>query len=402
LHRVSPSDTFDAENGRARVGKAVIRDPHPHSRISFEDAFAYSSNIAFYKLAQFLDDDEFFKYIKLFGFGEKTGIELLGESPGTVARPEDWSGRSKGTIAFGQEIAVTPLQMIATFAVAANDGEMVLPRLIKGIANESTGDVSKTKPVKVRRVVRRATARTLMDFCRRAVVKGTGEKASVDFMEVSGKTGTSQKASSHGGYLPGKYVSSFIGFAPHDDPRILCLIMLDEPKYGSRFGGVSCAPEFAAMCQQIANATGVFDGTLTAAAVPAPPVKAGDYRAPNFIRMERSAALEYAREMDCNALCQGDQGRVIAQSPGPGALMSRDDVVRLVVSDGSDSGRRITPDLRGLPVRKAKIVAARHGLSCTLVGSGIVKSQSPAPGRRSGQRSVKLYCDAGAAARAGG
>jgi stage V sporulation protein D (sporulation-specific penicillin-binding protein) len=241
-----------------------------------------------------------------------------------------------------------------------------------------------------------------MDFCRRAVVNGTGEKASVDFMEVSGKTGTSQKASEHGGYLPGKYVSSFIGFAPHDDPRVLCLIMLDEPGYGSRFGGVSCAPAFAAMCQQIANATGVFDGTLTAEELPAPPQSPGDYRAPNFMRMERSAALEYAREMDCNALCQGDEGRVVAQSPGPGTLMSRDDVVRLFVSDGSVSGRRITPDLRGLPVRKAKILAARHGLSCTLVGSGIVKSQSPAPGRRSGQRSIKLYCDAGPAIRAGG
>jgi cell division protein FtsI/penicillin-binding protein 2 len=402
LHRVSPADSFDAENGRARLGPAVIRDPHPYGRLSFEDAFAHSSNIVFYKLSEFLDKDEFVKYIRLFGFGERTGIELQGESPGNVAHADSWSARSKGTIAFGQEIAVTPLQMIAAYGVAANDGEMVLPRLVRGVADETTGDVLKTKPVKVRRVVRRATARTLMDFCRRAVVDGTGVKASVDFMDVSGKTGTSQKASKRGGYIPGKYVSSFIGFAPHDDPRVVCLIMLDEPKYASRFGGVSCAPEFAQMCQQIANATGVFDGTLVAAAVPAPPDAVGDYRVPNFIRMERSAALEYARKLDCNALCQGDDGRVVAQSPGPGALMNRDDVIRLVVSDGSADGRRIMPDLRGLPVRKAKVLAAKHGMSCILVGSGIVKSQTPAPGHRAGQRSVKLYCDAGGATRAGG
>jgi len=133
-----------------------------------------------------------------------------------------------------------------------------------------------------------------------------------------------------------------------------------------------------------------------------PPVVSGDYRTPNFIRMERSAALEYARELGCNALCQGDEGRVVAQLPGPGAPMNRDDVIRLVVSDGSAGKRRVTPDLRGLPVRKAKIVAAEHGLRCTLVGSGIVKSQTPAPGRQTGQRSVKLYCDAGRAELAGG
>jgi hypothetical protein len=402
LHRVAPADTFDAENGSARLGPALIRDPHPYGLLSFEDAFAYSSNIVFYKMAAHLDENEFIKYIRLFGFGERTGIELQGESPGTLADVDRWSARSKGTIAFGQEIAVTPLQMIAAFAIAANDGELVLPRLVRGVVDEDTRDVSRSKPVKVRRVVRRATARTLMDFCRRAVVDGTGEKADIDFMPISGKTGTSQMASARGGYVPGKYVSSFIGFAPHDDPRTVCLIMLEEPRYASRFGGVSCAPEFAAMCRQIANATGVFDGALAAVAVPAPPDVSGDYRTPNFIRMERSAALEHARELGCNALCQGDEGRVVAQLPGPGAPMNRDDVVRLVVSDASSGKHRVTPDLRGLPVRKAKIVAAEHGLRCTLVGSGIVKSQKPEPGQRTGQRSVKLYCDAGRAGRAGG
>jgi stage V sporulation protein D (sporulation-specific penicillin-binding protein) len=402
LHRVAPTDTFDAENGSARVGPAVIRDPHPYGRLSFEDAFAYSSNIVFYKLSEHLEDAEFFKYIRLFGFGERTGIELLGESPGTVTDVAGWSARSKGTIAFGQEIAVTPLQMISAFAVVANDGAMVLPRLVRGVAEEETGELKRSKPVKVRRVVRRATARTLMDFCRRAVVDGTGEKADVGFMTISGKTGTSQKAAPRGGYLPGKYVSSFIGFAPHDDPRIVCLIMLDEPRYASRFGGISCAPEFAALCRQLANATDVFDGVLAALTVPAPPREGGECRTPNFIRMERSAALEYARELGCNALCQGDEGRVVAQSPGPGTPMDRDEVVRLVVSDGSAEEWRVTPDLRGMPVRKAKVVAARHGFRCTLVGSGIVRSQAPAPGSRTGHGSVRLYCDAGRAEWAAG
>jgi stage V sporulation protein D (sporulation-specific penicillin-binding protein) len=395
LHRVAPEDTFDAENGKARLGAAMIRDHHPYGRISFEDAFVYSSNIVFYKLSEYLEEDEFFKYIRLFGFGEKIGVELLGESPGSVKDVGSWSARSKGTIAFGQEIAVTPLQMITAFAVAANDGEMVLPRLIRCVTDETTAGNSTAKPVKVRRVVRKATARKLMDFCRRAVLDGTGADASVDFMDVSGKTGTSQKASAHSGYLPGKYVSSFIGFAPHENPRIVCLILLDEPKYASRFGSVSCAPQFAAMCRAIANATGIFDGALTVATIPAPPDPSRRYRTPNFMRMERSAALEHARKVGCNVLCQGDEGRVVGQSPGPGTPMDRDDVIRLVVSDGSAAAQRVTPDLRGMPVRKAKVVAARYGLRCTLVGSGIVRSQAPAPGRRTGQRLVKLFCDSG-------
>jgi cell division protein FtsI/penicillin-binding protein 2 len=333
--RVAPADTFDAENGAADVGVARIKDPHPHGRISFEDAFAYSSNIVMYKASELIDPKSFHRYVRMFGFGERTGIGLFGESAGTVAPFEKWSLRTKGTMAFGQEIAVTPLQMIGAYTVAANDGVMVLPRIIRGVADGSTGDVDKTKPVKVRRVVRKATARTLMDFCRRAVIDGTGENAAVDFMDVSGKTGTAQKARARGGYVPGKYVSSFIGFAPHDDPRIVCLVLLDEPRYASRYGGVSCAPEFAGLCRDIANATGVFDGVLASSAISPPRDRDDDYRAPNFIRMERAAALEHARKLGCNVLCKGESGRVVSQTPGPGLSMDKDDVIRLVVSDGT-------------------------------------------------------------------
>jgi stage V sporulation protein D (sporulation-specific penicillin-binding protein) len=262
------------------------------------------------------------------------------------------------------------------------------------VANEATREVSKLKPVKVRRVVRKATARTMMEFCRRAVVDGTGELAAIDLMDVSGKTGTAQKASPRGGYLPGRYVSSFIGFAPHDDPRVVCLVLLDEPQYKSRYGGVSSAPVFAGLCHEVANATGVFDGRLTSLTIPCPADLDDDYEAPNFIRMERAAALEWARKLGCNVLCQGEEGRVVAQIPAPGLPMDKDGVIRLVVTVSSKprKSRVTTPDLRGLPVRKAKAVAAQHGLKCTLVGSGVVKSQSPGPGRETGHKLVTLYC----------
>jgi cell division protein FtsI/penicillin-binding protein 2 len=393
---VAPVDSFDAENGRADMGVAIIKDPHPHGWITFEDAFAYSSNIVTYKASDLIEAGDFYRYIRRFGFGEKTGINLSGESSGTIAPVAEWSGRTRGTIAFGQEIAVTPLQMVGAFGVIPNKGVMVLPRLVKGIADESSGKITKSKTVKVRRVISKSTARTLRDFCRRAVVDGTGEPASVSFMDLSGKTGTAQKASPRGGYRPGKYVSSFVGYAPHKNPRIVCLVMLDEPRYASRYGGVSCAPVFAELCEEMANTSAVFNGVLGERYVsPATPGK-HEYSAPNFIRMDRAVALEHARNLGCNVLCQGEEGRVVAQTPDPGMPMDRDGVIRLLVSppEGPDGKRKTTPDLVGLPVREAKAVAARSGFRCVLVGSGVVKKQKPRPGLQSGDRLVRLYCDA--------
>jgi cell division protein FtsI/penicillin-binding protein 2 len=392
---VSPADSFDAENGRADVGAAVITDPHPHGSISFEDAFAYSSNIVMYKSAERIGAEEFYRYIRMFGFGEKTGIELLGESPGGVAAVDDWSLRTKGTVAFGQEVAVTALQMVGAFGVVANDGEMVLPRLIKGVADVSTGRITKSSPVRVRRVVSKSTARALGRFCRRAVEDGTGEQANTRLFAVSGKTGTAQKASRRGGYAPGRYVSSFVGFAPHDDPRIVCLVLLDEPVYASRYGGVSCAPVFAELCEDIASTTDVFDGALGETRVAAKRIENNEYRAPNFLRMDRAQALERARKLGCNVLCRGDAGRVVSQNPDPGVPMDRDAVIRLTVAPCGDAGkRRVTPRLIGLTVREAKAVAVRSGFKCQLVGGGIVRKQSPAPGRASAGGTVRLYCDA--------
>lgn len=402
-YSVAPSDTFDAEGGRGKIGQFTITDPHPHGRISFEDAFAYSSNIVMYKAAGLIPAADFYDYVRLFGFGEQTGIGLSGESAGSVSKVEDWSLRTQGTMAFGQEVAVTPVQMISAFGVVANDGVLVVPRIIKGVADGETGDVDKFKTAKIRRVISKSTAKTLQHFCRRVVEDGTGESAAVSFMAVSGKTGTAQKASPRGGYLPGKYVSSYIGYAPHEDPKIVCLVLLDEPRYTARFGGVSSAPVFARVCSAIANATPLFNDVLTAREIRATAASDGAYRAPNFLRMERAAALEKARKLGSNVLCQGDEGRVVSQEPGPGVSMNADDVVRLYVS--SDDGpvkKRATPDLRGLPVREAKLVLAKSGFKCALVGSGVVTSQKPSPGQRTGYRTVKLYCGVNSPASHGG
>jgi stage V sporulation protein D (sporulation-specific penicillin-binding protein) len=255
--------------------------------------------------------------------------------------------------------------------------------------------------------VSKETARTLRDFCREVVDYGTGMAAGVDLFSVSGKTGTGQKASRRGGYLAGKFVSSFVGFAPHNDPRVACLVLLDEPRWRSRYGGESAAPVFARLCRSLANGTEIFDGAVASEPIRSQSATRTRFSAPNFLRMERADALDRARRLGANVLCQGDGGRVVSQYPAPGVAMDKDDVIRLQVAQGRGkaSANRIAPDLRGLTMREARRRAAQYGFRARFVGNGIVKRQSPIPGKKTGQPVVKLYCDSsvgGGVGRSGG
>ena len=338
-------DSFYAEDGRADLGFAVINDPHPYQWLTIEEAFMYSSNIVMAKASGRLQSGDLYGYAKLFGFGARTGVGLPGESAGLVPPIEHWSARTRATMAFGQEIAVTPLQLLNAYASIANDGVMMMPRLVKAVADPRTGDVAESEPVVVRRVVSSETARTLREFCLQVVENGTGKAASVEFMQVAGKTGTAQKAGRRG-YIANKYVSSFVGFAPYENPRIACLVMIDEPRWSNRFGGDSAAPVFARICESLASSTPIFDGLLSVQTVHAGDTGGRHTTAPNFLRMDRAAAMEVARRTDTNVVCEGDAGRVVAQVPAPGATMDRNAVIRLVVAGQSADRRRIPADVQ--------------------------------------------------------
>jgi cell division protein FtsI (penicillin-binding protein 3) len=340
---IAPADSFDAEDGRADLGFAVINDPHPHRFLTIEEAFMYSSNIVMAKASGSLQNGDLYGYAKLFGFGAKTGVGLPGESAGLVPPIERWSARTRATMAFGQEVAVTPLQLLNAYAAIANDGVMMMPRLVKAVVDPRTGDVIESEPVVVRRVVSEETARTLREFCLQVVEEGTAQAAKVEFMRVAGKTGTAQKAGRHG-YIFNRYISSFVGFAPYEAPRIACLVMIDEPKWSVRFGGDSAAPAFGRICESLASSTSLFDGVLSVQTVRAQDPHARRTFAPNFLRMERATALEAARRSGTNVLCEGETGRVVAQAPAPGTEMKRNDVVRLVVAGGD--ARRARADFQ--------------------------------------------------------
>lgn len=337
---VAPTDSFDAEDGTADLGFATIRDPHPHRWLTVEEAFMFSSNIVMAKASGALQAGDLYGYARLFGFGARTGVGLPGESAGTVPPVDRWSARTKATMAFGQEVAVTPLQMLNAYAAIANRGVMMMPRLVRGVADPATGEVIRSEPVVVRRVVSEATAATLREFCLRVVEEGTAKSAKVGFMRVAGKTGTAQKAGGRG-YVANRYIASFVGFAPYESPRIACLVMVDEPKWSVRYGGDSAAPAFARICESLASSTPLFDDVLSVETVRVAAHDGGRARTPNFLRMERSAALEAARRTGTNVLCRGGAGRVVAQVPAPGARMDRDAVVRLLVVNGKASSREL-------------------------------------------------------------
>ncbi len=390
---VHTTDVFFAENGRADLGFARISDAHKFGYLTFREGFVKSSNIVLAKAALKMPPIRFYEFIGLFGFGNRTGIELLGESAGRVAPVAKWSGRTQATMAFGQEIGVTPLQMLNAFAAVANDGVLMVPSLIKAVVDEDDRVVRRFSPVRVRRVISRDTAMTLRAFCRDVVSEGTGTAAEVPGLEVAGKTGTAQKASGKGGYVRGKYAASFIGFLPNRHPKIAILVLLDEPDFDKRYGGVSAAPVFAEIASAIAHSTDILDDDLVDTVVAGERIRGKRIRTPNFLRLSAGDALALAKEKGINAVCTPAKGRVIAQDPDPGVSMDSKGVVRLYTYSSGEAAGGDIPYLLGLPLREAKKKAMESGLSVEPTGSGVVVRQSPRPGSRIEQAAVRVRCE---------
>lgn len=242
-NQVKLEDRFFCEKGKYRIGGRILHDYKPYGELSFKEVVEHSSNIGIVKIAQRLGSEVLYRYIKDFGFGDLAEIDLAGEVRGIVRAPEDWSRVSISSVPIGQEIAITPLQLICAISCVANDGILLRPKILKYIQRKD-GQVIKTFPVRqVRRVISTQTAGTLKQILAGVVENGTGKKAKVSGYATAGKTGTAQKAKPKGGYYKHKYFSSFVGFVPADQPVISVLVILNEP-HPQYFGGTVCAPVF--------------------------------------------------------------------------------------------------------------------------------------------------------------
>ena len=255
--KVKPDTTIFCENGAWTYGGRVLHDHKPYGELSVRDVLVKSSNIGAAKLAIGVGEEKFYEYIRRFGFGERTGIELPGEIGGMVHSPQTWSKISITRIPMGHEIGVTPLQMTAAMATIANGGKLVTPRIVKSITESNGKTVTTFSPIVLRQVISSQTATMIGDALRGVVSdRGTAAAAAVPGFTIAGKTGTAQKVDPKGGYEHGKYVVSFSGYLPADHPEFVGLVVLDDAhtnKPELNYGGLVAGPIFARVAEKAAR-----------------------------------------------------------------------------------------------------------------------------------------------------
>ena len=340
---VTPSQVLDCANGEITVGNITIHehDGHRYGLLSFEDVIVKSSNVGTVRVGLALGQQRMYDWVRRFGFGARTGLPLPGESAGLVRRPQRWTQVSPASISIGQEIGVTPLQIVRAVGAVATGGLLVEPRIVKRVIDDEGRTVYEPPHGAPQRVMSEKTAAVLNEILKNVVVRGTGEKAALAEHVVAGKTGTAQKAVGRHGYVDGRYVGSFAGYVPADRPRLAILVVIDEPR-GEHYGGVVAAPAFREIAEATLRYMGVPPSLPSRSITADPPLLA------------------------------------TFSQPRP--------------ASGPASG---VPDLRGLDARAAIARAVSSGLTVRTIGSGVVISQEPEPGGAlPAHRSVTLRMEA--------
>jgi len=246
---VNETDKVFAENGKYKFSNTYVTDTHKLGWLTASEVIKYSSNIGIAKLVQKIDNETYYKYLRGFGFGNYTSITLPGEVKGTLKQPDTWTKITKEFMSFGYEIAVTPIQLISAYSAIVNGGLLYKPQLIKNIIDPSGNIIYNFSPELVRTVISKKTSYRVREILAEVVDGGTGENARIDFMNVGGKTGTSQRLI-NGKYSKENYNSSFVGFFPVDNPKIICLILINSPKIG-KYGGQVAAPIFKNVAERL-------------------------------------------------------------------------------------------------------------------------------------------------------
>ena len=239
---VKESDIIFCENGSYKVGNHILHDHHAEGHLTFQEVIEQSSNIGTTKIAQRLGPQRVYDYAKRFRFGIKTGVDLLGESAGNLKPVSRWSKTSIGAVPIGQEVTVTPLQLVAAISAIANNGIYMKPYVVQYVKDDRDEIIQSFAPQVVDKIITDETDKRLKEILRGVVDRGTATKAQIKGVTVAGKTGTAQKVVG-GTYSHNKFYATFIGFAPVEDPKLACVVVFDEP-HPSYYGGTVAAPVF--------------------------------------------------------------------------------------------------------------------------------------------------------------
>ncbi len=407
-HLVTPDDKVDCQHGAIDVFGMKIHDHESLGVVTIAEALAHSSDVAAIKVGMKLGQDRLYHYIKDYGFGQQTGIELPGETRGLSKPVNHWSKVSIGAISMGQEIGVTPLQAISLVSTIANDGMYTPPRIVAGeLPPDSKALPVVFHPAQQHRVVTTMTAAQMKRMMEGVVLDGTARRAVLDGYTVAGKTGTAQKVDpATGAYSKTKYVASFVGFSPVNTPAITIAVILDSP-VGLHQGGQVCAPVFRRIAQQVleylhvqhdldvkspqkqmlaASAKDDIDESSDRLGAPLPDDQAvttgaqtSAPHAPSANKVTPLADVKATMPAQSNAAPELTQAQT---SPTPASALPAQPIPGggTVVLDVD--GGVVVPSFLGKPLRSAVETAQQSGLEINAIGSGVAREQWPAPGTR--------------------
>ena len=343
--KVGLEQFFDCEKGEWKIGGRVIHDTHEYENLNLADIIKFSSNIGAAKVGQTVGANSLYRTLKDFGFGQPTGVDLPGESRGSLRPPERWRPVELANICFGQGVSVTTLQMVNAFASVANGGLLMRPFVVKAQVDQNGNLVNETRPRVVRRVMSPSENRILTRMLVRVTEPGgTGARIKLPPFTLAGKTGTAQKVMPKGGYSKTDYMSSFVGFLPADDPKVAILVVVDTP-YGRHYGGTVAGPAWAGIAKAALETLEIHS--------PAPPTQ--------LVRTGPALAPPSAPKAD------------------PSVLLARG----------------LTPDLSGFTLRQILRLEAEKGLKVKARGWGRVIKQKPAAGKPLGKRLEVLLAPPG-------
>jgi cell division protein FtsI (penicillin-binding protein 3) len=371
-HSVNPETVFSGEKGKWNAGNGIIihdDNGRDHGDHNMTGAMAVSSNIIFAKIADSIGKEKFYRYLLAFGYGNKTQVELPGEESGQLKKTDRWSGRTGKTIGYGHEILVTPIQMAMSYAAIANGGTLYKPTLVKEWRTLDGEVVKRNSPEKIRNVISASTAARVRAMLREVVETGTGKQVKsekIPGIQFGGKTGTAIKFKSQR-YDASKTVASFIGLAPAENPRYVCMVLVDEPGvYGKTSGGAAAGPIFRNIME------GIYYSPESS---PVPynlrHVSVEDRCNVEFVGLSSDAAKNLAESRRCLVTFDGEGKTVVAQERdfADGGL-----VLRL----GVPNAQRM-PNLVGLSLRDAIEQIGELSGEISYEGTGRVKKQIPEP-----------------------
>ena len=345
-----------AENGTYKFKNVNINDSHSCGWLTVKGVLEESSNIGMAKLIQKIKSDDYYKYVRGFGFGNPTSLKLPAEVKGSLKNPASWNELTKSFMSFGYEIMVTPLQMVTAYAALVNGGSLFEPQIVKREYDENGKTIFENQPKLIRTVISKKTSDIMRDFLYGVVENGTGKPAKVEGLKIGGKTGTSQKYIG-GSYSKQQYNTSFVGFFPADNPKVVGIILVNAP-VNSKYGGTVAAPMFKSVAQRIVQKDAVdFEQKNSGKPQPAGNPKNKAAYASNSVKNENKFADK-------------------------------------ILDDKSIFTKHIMPDLTKHSERDAILILSRLGIQYKVKGVGKVISQSITAGEKINNRSVcEITCD---------